>query len=297
MAFDEGPGPEPVKTRSEYEQGVVGLVDKTLGLWARKLPQYLVMVGLTGVAITILQALVLIGMFGLLGLSLIDLLSSSPIDVVFSLVLGVASPTYMVILLLLSIVGIIVYAVVAGGAIHYTIIEYENPGNGDVRESFSFAFGRVGSLIGVQILQSLIVGGLAILSVFIMMFDLLIGFAMIFLILYVAVKLAPAIAIVVAEDRPAVASISRSWQITGGLFWHVFLAQLLIGIVILVINAVLAIGLGMFLPFIFPDYVLIVFLVSLISTLLVSSINYIYLAVLYKDLEARGTSGQYDWWQ
>jgi hypothetical protein len=255
------------------------------------------MVGLTGVAITILQALVLIGMFGLLGLSLIDLLSSSPIDVVFSLVLGVASPTYMVILLLLSIVGIIVYAVVAGGAIHYTIIEYESPGNGDVRESFSFAFGRVGSLIGVQILQSLIVGGLAILSVFIMMFDLLIGFAMIFLILYVAVKLAPAIAIVVAEDRPAVASISRSWQITGGLFWHVFLAQLLIGIVVLVINAVLAIGLGMFLPFIFPDYVLIVFLVSLISTLLVSSINYIYLAVLYKDLEARGTSGQYDWWQ
>ena len=203
----------------------------------------------------------------------------------------------MFVTLALSVIGFIVYSVVAGAAIHYALTEYQTPGFGVVSESFSFAFDRVGTIIGVQIIQALIIAGLAVLSVFIMFIDFLISFAMIFLIMYVAVRLAPAQAIVIAEERPAVESVSRAWQITGGQFWHVFLAQLLLGIIVLIIDIGLAFAAGFILPFIVPDLFLILLLSSLISSLIVSSINYVYLPVLYKDLEARGISGDYDWWQ
>ena len=49
MEIDSGPGPQHVRSRSDYELGVTGLVSRTFSLWGRKLPQYVVIVGITGV--------------------------------------------------------------------------------------------------------------------------------------------------------------------------------------------------------------------------------------------------------
>ena len=53
---------------------------------------------------------------------------------------------------------------------------------------------------------------------------------------------------------------------------------------------------GTGLLFLTTDVSVLVFIATMITSLLLSSVNYIFQAVLYKDLEARGTSGEYDWW-
>ena len=296
MAFDEGPSPEQAKPRSAYEQSVVGLVDKTLNLWGRKLPQYIIMVGLTGVAIVVFQTIILLAMFGVSGYYLLEFIGTSPLDSVFSLLMYQFTIEYLLVIFSLSTLGLVIYAIVAGGAIHYALTDYENPGSGAIGESLSFAANHAIPLIGVQLLQSLIIVGLAVLSSLVS-FDILIYLAMTILILYISVRLAPAQAIVIAEERSPVNALKRSWQVTGGLFWHVFFGQLLIGIVVVIIDFGVIFVLGLILPFIVADVLMVIFVITSVSSLAISSISYIYLAVLYKDLEARGTAGDFSWWQ
>jgi len=297
MAIDEGPSPEQVKPRSEFEQGVVGLVDKTINLWGKRLPQYIVMVGIIGVALVAIQAIILIAIYGLSGYYLLEFIGTSPLESVYNLLLYSFPVDVLLVIFSLSILTLVVLAIVAGGAIHYALTDYENPGSGSVGESLSFASGRAMSLIGVQLLQSLIVVGLAVASALLLFVDILIYIAMIVLILYISVRLAPSQAFVIAEERSSIDALKRSWQVTGGLFWHVFLSQLLIGIVVIIITFGLTFAIGFILPFIVPNLIIILLVVSAISSLVTSSISYIYLAVLYKDLEARGSASGSEWWQ
>ncbi|MHA1576583.1 MAG: hypothetical protein ACTSU3_04415 [Candidatus Thorarchaeota archaeon] len=297
MAIDDGPGPQGVKLRSSYALGVDGLVGRTISLWSRKLPQYALIVGITGVALVIIQSIALISLFGLVGLELLEFIGTSPIDSIFSIVLYEIPANVLLVIFILSLFGLVVYAVVAGAAINYSLTDYENPGTADIGESFSIALGRASSLIGVQVLQSLIVLGLAVVAVLTIYIDFIISFVVIIVVLYIAVRLAPAPAIVIAEDQSSIGALLRSWQITGGLFWHVFLGQLLMGIVLIIIDLAIAVGVGIGFLVIIPNLELLLLVSAIITSLLLSPINYIFQAVLYKDLEARGTASGSDWWQ
>ena len=242
--------------------------------------------------LVVFQAIVLISIFGIIGLQLLEFIGTSPIDAVFSLIAYILPFNILVTILVLSTISLLVYAVVAGAAITYTLSDYENPGSGDLSESFGNAMGRALPLIGVQLLQALVIFGLLVVFVFVFIFDPLLSLVVVIGMLYVVVRLAPAS----AEDRSSMAALSRSWQITGGLFWHVFLGQILMGIVFFIASFAISVIIGTGLLFLTTDVSVLVFIATMITSLLLSSVNYIFQAVLYKDLEARGTSGEYDWW-
>ena len=284
--------PKASITQSVYELGVFGLVGKTFGLWRRNLVQYIVIVGATGVALVLIQALLLFSLLGNVGPSYLDFIGTAPLDSAISLFLT-TEPFQVAVLLILffiTIVGLLVYSIIAGAAINYAINDYTKPGSGNISESFSFAFDRAPSLIGTQLVQSLIIVGLAVLALLSVIISSLVMFAMIFLILYIGVRLAPALATVVTEDQTTLTALSRSWQITGGFFSHVFLAQILMAIAVIVVDLVIGVIAVMILVSIIPGIDAAILIATIATSLFLSPLNYIYLAVLYKDLEARGTA-------
>jgi len=287
MPVDSGQNQQHSKSQVDYELGVAGLVGKTINLWGRKLPKYMVIIGIAGVALTILQAMVLFFLFGVIGLELLEFVGTSTLDSVFSLILYPIFPEYLIIIFALTIFGLIIYAIVAGAAIHYTLTDYENRGSGTIGESFSYSAKLAIPLIGVQLIESLIVVSLAAISVVLMFIDALISLVMIIPTLYIAVRLAPALAIVISEERYPIQALRRSWQITARSFWHVFVGQLLMIIVVMIIDIGVAVGIAFILPSIIHELGFSILAVTLIFNSVFSSINYIFLAVLYKDLEAR----------
>jgi len=291
--------PKASITQSVYELGVFGLVGKTFGLWRRNLIQYIVIVGVTGVALVLIQALSLIFLLGSVGPSYLDFIGTAPLDSAISLFLT-TEPFQVVVLLILfflTILGLLVYSIVAGAAINYAVNDYTKPGSGNISESFSFAFDHAQSLVGTQLLQSLIIVGLSVLALLSGAISSLVMFAMIFLILYIAVRLSPALATVVTEDQSTLTALSRSWQITGGFFSHVFFAQILMSIAVIVVDLIIGIIAVVILVSFIPSMESAIIVATITASLILSPLNYIYLAVLYKDLEARGTARKYVWWE
>jgi len=281
------------KKRSEYELGVTGLVGRTFNLWSRKLPIYIIIVGIIGVALVVFQAISFFSMFGLAGFPLLEFIGTSPLDAIFSLVLYELPIGILVPVIILSLIGLLVYAVVAGAAIRYSLIDYKRLGAGDLNESFSFALELAVPLIAVQLVQSLIILGLASLAVLSLYYQPIISLLLIITMLYIAARLAPALAVVIAEERPPINALSRSWQMTGGSFWHVFFSQLLMAIVFLIVTITLSVVIGIGFSFILSVEVS-VLISTLVTSLLLSSLNYIFQTVIYKDLEAREKSKEYN---
>ena len=293
------PNPKASITQSAYELGVVGLVGKTFGLWRRNLIPYIVIVGIAGMALVLIQALALFVLLGNVGPSFLDFIGTSPLDSVISLFLTTEPFSVIVLLILffLTIFGLMVYSIIAGAAIKFALVDYENPGSGEIRESFSFAFDRASSLIGTQLLHSLIIVGLTVIALLLAAISSLILFAMIFLILYIAVRLAPSLATVITEDQSTITALSRSWQITRGFLSHVFFTQILMAIAVIVVDLIIGIIAVVILVSFIPSVDAAIIAATIIASLILSPLNYIYLAVLYKDLEARGTARKYVWWQ
>ncbi|MHA1136100.1 MAG: hypothetical protein ACTSSE_06390 [Candidatus Thorarchaeota archaeon] len=299
MTRESKTNPKASITQSVYELGVFGLVGKTFGLWRRNLIQYIVIVGVTGVALVLIQALSLIFLLGSVGPSYLDFIGTAPLDSAISLFLT-TEPFQVVVLLILfflTILGLLVYSIVAGAAINYAVNDYTKPGSGNISESFSFAFDHAQSLVGTQLLQSLIIVGLSVLALLSGAISSLVMFAMIFLILYIAVRLSPALATVVTEDQSTLTALSRSWQITGGFFSHVFFAQILMSIAVIVVDLIIGIIAVVILVSFIPSMESAIIVATITASLILSPLNYIYLAVLYKDLEARGTARKYVWWE
>jgi membrane-anchored glycerophosphoryl diester phosphodiesterase (GDPDase) len=111
--------------------------------------------------------------------------------------------------------------------------------------------------------------------------------------LYLAVRFAPTIAVVIAEkDKSAVASVKRAWKITGHHFWHIFGGLFLLIIVIALVSIVIGILVA---PIAFIATGL-VGLAGIIIGIFISPFPAIFQAVLYRDLESRAGVTQADWW-
>lgn len=294
MGTNSRTNPKPRRTRNEYELNASGLVGKTFNLWSRKLSIYIAIVGLTGVALALFQAIMLFFIFGLPGLALLEFIGTSPLDTIFSLVLYEIPSGILFPLITLTLIGLLVYVIVGGAAIKYALTDYANLGAGNLNESFSFAFKLAMPLLVVQFLQALIILGLSALAVLTFFSQPLVSLGTIFAVLYIAARLAPAPAVVIAEERAPIDALSRTWQITGGLSLHVLIGQVLMAIVFMIVTIVISVAVGIGLAFIITSLEVLILVTTFVTSLLLSPLNYIFQAVIYKDLEARDVTREFN---
>ena len=294
MGIDSRTNPRGRKTRSEYELNSSGLVGQTFDLWRRKLAVYVKIVGLIGVTLALIQAIILFLIFGLPGFALLEFIGTSPIDTIFRLVMYEIPIGILFPLIVLTLIGLLVYAIIGGAAIKYALTDYMNPGSGNLNESFSFALKLAAPLLIVQFLQSLIILGLAALAILTIYSQPLVSLGTIFAVLYIAARLAPAPAVVIAEERAPTDALSRTWQITGGLSIHVLLGQVLMAIVFMIVTIAISLVFGIGLVFIITSLEVLILVTTFVTSLLLSPLNYIFQAVIYKDLEARDVSRDFN---
>ena len=314
--FREGASPEGQPSQ-DYSLSATGLVSRTISLWTKKLLPFIIMIGGILAMYTIVE--VVVGYYVLDQIWTAGLPSdfqSYLTQIVYWLLYPAEVAETFGLLMTISTVflflGLIVAAVVVGATIKYTLDTYTTGGE-DIGSSMSFSFSRFIPMVLVILIINLLFGlllapGAAIsLRALELMdpldplslvgFDELINGALLTFglsipILYIAVRLAPAFAVIIAEDVSASEALSRAFQMTRGNFMHVFAAWALIFIVNFFIDFAIDLLVGMLLGF-GPLSSIIYVMVGL---LIASPINYIFFTVLYKDLESRNRTVSQEYW-
>jgi membrane-anchored glycerophosphoryl diester phosphodiesterase (GDPDase) len=227
---------------------------------------------------------------------------SLSVDVTLGTITQEVFNTFAIVSLVLMLAALVVYAIVAGGAIKHALDDYGYR-DAAIGKSFSHALGRAGSLIITQFIIGLIT--VAILSPLVLFFivmpltlETIISFfgimvVCLIVVFYVSVRLAPTSAVVIAEDRSPMDSIKKAWGITGGQFWHIVIGQIILVIALIVVSVVIAM---VIVSFVFTLGFLAALIPALLMGLLFGSITYIFSAVLYRDLESRKEEYAQDWW-
>ncbi len=135
----------------------------------------------------------------------------------------------------------------------------------DVSASYRYAFARLGGLIGLALLVALIVG---------VGFILLVIPGIIFL-----VFLSMSVPAFIIERRGVTDSISRSWNLVSGSWWHVFGVIIVAAIIAGIVNGILtAIGGSTFIG---------AWLLSAIAQIITAPFVALVSVVLYVDLRVR----------
>jgi len=315
MENDEGLGLEPAAPpEQDFTVSALDLVTRTFKVWVRKLPSYILIVGLLGVAFSLLQFAVFYAVYGTLAFDLLLYVSTDIINTLLGL--ATAEPfvaiEIVIIAIVLTVVRMIVNAVIAGGGIKFALDDYGSH-QADVGTSLSFAFSRLSTMIVAQFLLTLIVAGALAPGMYLflgafasidplnpsmealsaMMMALPFIFIGLVVSLYFSIRLAPTNAVVIAEDLGAIDSLKRAWELTTGNFLHIFGGQILLGIAVGVIALVPG---WLLVPLVFYDLALVLYVSVLISSLLFSAINYVFAAVLYRDLESRSRVVSEEYW-
>jgi hypothetical protein len=138
----------------------------------------------------------------------------------------------------------------------------------DVKSSYEYAFSRLWGLIGLAILIALVVG---------------VGFLLLFIpgVIFL-VFLAVSVPAFIIERLGVTESMSRSWKLVSGSWWHVLWVILVAGLIAGVINGILtAIGGHTFLG---------VWIMSTIAQIITAPFVALVGVVLYVDLRARHES-------
>ncbi len=303
MAFEDELGSDPSQPRDQdYTLGATGLVSKTISLWARNIVRYIAIAGLIGAACVIASYAILVLMFSTVGT-----LGADPLSYLINLFFFSPDPTLLAVSLGFAIFAFVLNAIIYGAAIKFTLDEYGGSG-GNVGASFSHSKSRVLNFIIVQLilsfLVSIILAPATMLTIQAMdMIDILDPFnpiispealelmmlAMglfavggIFLI-YINVRFAPTLAIVIDTDLSVIESFKRSWELTSGNFFHVFGSSLLMNIVVVIFSGIVSVV--AYFTYL-PDYDQLV-LGAVVTALLFSVFNFIFQSVLYRDLSSR----------
>ena len=314
MTLEGSKNPDFQQSASQdFSVGASGLASRTFSLWIRRLGSYIVIVGLVGAVLALWNTYVATIIAPLDPESFLNLISTDPLDIILKSLnwTSTSGVPVFVIIIALSLIGMIINSVTHGAAIKLCLEDYGNRGAGTIRESFSYAGNRLTTLIGAQIIYGLILmipvlpGGLVFaysaLTIDIMdpsTYGLLLTTIPLLLIgliiaLYLAVRLAPTIAVVIAEEeRSAVDSVKRAWSITGHHFWHIFAGLFLL----IVLIAVASILIAMLIAPIALIAVSIIGLSTIIIEILISPLPAVFQAVLYRDLESRARMVEADWW-
>ncbi|MCK4740628.1 MAG: hypothetical protein KAT22_03720 [Candidatus Thorarchaeota archaeon] len=311
MENDDGLGLEPsAPPEQDFTVSALGLVTRTLKVWVRKLPSYILIVGLIGVTFSLLQLAVFYALYGTLAFDLLIYVGADIINTLMGLF--VTAPTAMAIeiiimAIVLTVVGMVVNAVLAGGGIKFALDDYGSH-QADVGTSLSFAFSRLPTMIVAQFLLALIVSGASAPGTYFLFYALFsvdssslimtlmalpLTWIGLIVSLYFSIRLSPTSAVVVAEDLGAIDSMKKAWKLTTGNFWHIFGGQIPLVIALVVIG--LVVGMLLF-PLAFYGQALVLYVSALISSLLFGAISYVFAAVLYKDLESRSGVVSQEFW-
>ncbi|TFG99358.1 hypothetical protein E4H12_02965 [Candidatus Thorarchaeota archaeon] len=309
MAFEDGLGTDPSHQRDNqyYSLSAYDIMARTISLWSRKIIQYITIVGIIGAVCVAFSFILLNSLFGLIGI-----IEADPLSYLVTLLLD-SVPDFMLIVVTVGFAffAFVLTAITSGAAIKFTLDEYGGDG-GNVGTSFSHSFGRVLNIIILQIILSFFVAitltpatilttqALDMIDISDFMnpifppgsIELLMEGMGLFIVggiflIYINVRFAPALAIVIDTDLSAIDSLKRSWELTSGSFFHVFGSYILLNVAVLILGAVVTIVLS----FTFLPDAYLFLLQPLVSALLFSALSYIFTAVLYRDLSSRsGTS-------
>jgi hypothetical protein len=305
LAFDDGLGLDPsTQDTQNYSVSATGLISRTLTLWSRKLIQYIIIIGIFGAACAGVSYLLLVILFSSIGV-----IGADPISSFFSFFAYTTFPDFpfIVAILLFSVVAFVINALVIGATIKFALDDYSSF-VADVGMSFSHAFGKIKNIIIVQSLLSLLISvatvpSMIMLSRVMEVIDISDPFNPIFpsgsietmmtafglllvggiFVLYFMIRFAPTLAIVTDTELSAIDSLKKSWELTSGNFMHVFAGQIFIGILVIIIGAV--VSSVMLTVFMFNPVSIVA--ETIVIALLFGSLNYIYAAVLYRDLSSR----------
>ncbi|MFW9921232.1 MAG: hypothetical protein ACFFED_16635 [Candidatus Thorarchaeota archaeon] len=313
MAFDDGPTfEEPAQPYGQdFTVSWTGLVSRTFTLWGRKLAQYIMIAFIPLLIFTLIEYAVLYLFYGSLAYLYIGSIATDPFTLILNIFLLTSDITFILITVIITITSVIISAIVAGAIYKFALDNYGAPDRGDVRESFSYASGRIVKLILVQLIISgisigFMIPGIILLFLSVLTFDLTLimtAFAAIaigaLVSFYITVRLAVAPVLVMAEENSVMDSIRRAYALAAGQFWHIFAGQILLA---------LAVGvLGMIVGFLSLPLLIILgsspmgalityFLIAVIAGIFFTPLTYIFHAVLYRDLASRSEVTQQAWW-
>ncbi|MDF1539555.1 MAG: hypothetical protein P1Q69_11710 [Candidatus Thorarchaeota archaeon] len=303
MVFDEGPSfEERPQSNPHFVVSWTELVSRTFTLWGRKLISYLAIASIPVIVSIVLNIVILWLFFGSGAAAFIGLLGTDVLTLLLSILMAVSNPLFFVVSIALLFTGVIISAIVSGAVIKLALDNYGAPERGDARDSLSFAFGRIITIIGVQIVVSFILiafmlPGITMLLLGLLTYDfLMISYSFLAILLgvtvgyYLSIRLSAASAVVIAEDLSAIGSLKRAFALSSGEFWHIlagtFLLAIAVGIVSYIatyaaIPLVLLSGGNILTMLIFTSIVLAA------ARIITMPISQIFLAVLYRDLAER----------
>ena len=316
MEKDEGLGLEPsAPVEPDFTVSALDLVMRTLKVWVRKLPSYILIVGLLGAVFSLLGLAVFYALYGMNAFELVLYIGTDIINALLGVTLAVPALAIEIILIaiVLTVVGMAINAVIAGAGIKFALDDYGSH-QADVGTSLSFALSRLSTMIVAQFLLALIVMGPLAPGMFLILGSLAsidpldpsmealgammtgLGFLVIggIVALFFAIRLAPTLAVVVAEDLSVVDSLKRAWQLTSGNFLHIFGGQILLGIALALFTLVVETLLSP-LEAVYGTLIYL-YIARLLIMLLFGAISYVFAAVLYKDLESRSRVVSQEYW-
>ncbi|MFW9953152.1 MAG: hypothetical protein ACFFD3_01270 [Candidatus Thorarchaeota archaeon] len=313
--FDEDSG-QKGQSLADYTVSASGLVSRTLSLWFRKLPHYILIAG--GI-ITILTLLEVVTSFYILGelytAGLPSDITSFIVQALYTLLYpSSVSETYSTLMIISSIflvISLIVNGVVVGAVVKLALDDYTSR-SGNAGKSLSFAVSRFVPMVVAIVIINLIVGlfmapGNVLLLYSLENVDLInmiipeemLTGLMLFVVLgipvlYIIIRLSPIYAVVIAEDVTGTGAFNRAFQMTRGHFMHVFTGLFVIFIVNFVLDLFINILVGGLELILGPPLTLLIY--NLIGLLLFTPLTYIFFAVLYMDLESRARVAPQEYW-
>ncbi|MGY5872003.1 MAG: hypothetical protein RTV72_07170 [Candidatus Thorarchaeota archaeon] len=304
MAFEDELGNDQSQPGDQdYTLSAFELFSKTISLWARKIIQYITIVGIIGAACVAVSFIILFILFDIVGV-----LGANPISYFISLFFELPTDFNLIVVSVVSAIFVFVLnAIIFGAAIKFTLDEYGGNG-GDIGASFSHSFGRVPNFIIVQLILSFFVAIVLIpattLSTQAMdMIDITDPFNPIFppgsiellmsgmvlfivggiFLIYINVRFAPALAVVIDTDLSVIDSLKKSWELTSDNFFHVFGSIILLNVAVLILGVFVSVIVEF--TYLSLDYRYVI--EAVITALLFSSLSFIFTAVLYRDLSSR----------
>ncbi|MCF2136175.1 MAG: hypothetical protein K9W43_02955 [Candidatus Thorarchaeota archaeon] len=305
--------PDGITTGEErFAISAYDIASRTLTLWLRRILEYIIV---AGAILLLYQTISLIVIMVVTG-SLPNFISfnGNVLDIVNHLLTLVSSVSaYSATVAFFSIGGLFVSAFVTGATIKFAYSDYGTPGNGTVRESLSFATSRMFKLIGIGLLRALITGAFFVPLVFVMfaiaaipMTDpyvwmvqvqqyvslLLLSIIILFIGVYVIIRLTPAMAVGTIEDLGVVDSVKRAYRLSGRNFWHILGGMILVWLGVALLNLVIMAIVSLFVP----NFTLASSIGGLVGVALFSAIDMIFQTVLYRDLVARANVFEETYW-
>jgi hypothetical protein len=309
MQPDSGPGPAPFEpAQPEFRVSAVSLVSRTFSLWSRKMSSYIVISSIAGIGLTGVEAVIFYVFLGWSGLMSIGTAATDPWSYLYSIFTSGTLSEFLLVMGVLMIAEMVAYAVIGGAMTKLALDNYGSPTSGSTGESLSFSWGRFPTLVGIEIVFTLLIfvislplvamspaiqtidpydpNSLSVLGTFFVVF--IISFVVL---AYVSIRFAPRVAVVVASDLSVGGSIKRTFSLTSRSFWHIFGGWLLLTISIGLLGTIITVFLSFFTDVIFR------IAYTVLTVLLLNPLGYIFQAVLYKDLMSRaGAKSEQQWW-